>query len=96
MCVHGLVQLTFYTKFMEQTQNMQINLQAFERLKPWFIKKFKKFNCCCCNYHVQMVELKYGYNSMLIRIFHQDYTCTYDVYGSHGETTCVANNIVVT
>jgi len=39
MCVHGLVQLTFYTKFMEQTQNMQINLQAFEKLKARFIKK---------------------------------------------------------
>ncbi len=59
-------------------------------------KKIKGFNSCCCNYHVQMVELKDGYNSMLFRIFHQDCTCTYDVYGPHGETTCVVNNIVIT
>jgi hypothetical protein len=79
---------------VEQTPNLQIRLSSFEKLKPWFVKRLNEFNSCCCSYHVQMVELKDGYNSMWTRLFHQNYICPCKICRPLGEAKCVANSAI--
>jgi hypothetical protein len=62
---------------MEQELNLQVRLQSFEKLKPWFIKRLK--DSCYYSYHVQMEKLKDGYNSMRIGFFHQNCECIYNL-----------------
>ncbi len=80
---------------MEQSEDVQIRLQAFKKLKPWSIKRLKEFNSCCCNYDVQMAELKNGYNSMHIGHFNQNCMCTCDLCRPLGEVAYVANKTIV-
>jgi hypothetical protein len=32
-------------------------LTSFESLKPWWVKRLKIWNTCCCRYHQEMMEL---------------------------------------
>jgi hypothetical protein len=41
-------------------------------------------NSCCYSYHVQMAELKDGYNSMHSGLSHQNCDCTCNVYRPGG------------
>lgn len=43
---------------------MQIGQRSFEKLKPWFVRKLKDRNTCCCVYHIQMLFLKDAYNQL--------------------------------
>jgi hypothetical protein len=89
--------MTKVTRFMEQAKNVQIRLRAFERLKPWFIKRLKEFSSCCCNYDVQMAEIKNRFNAMCIRFFHQNYNYSCNICRPHGEAivSCASNNNIV-
>ncbi len=89
--------MTKAIRFMEQTKNVQIRLRAFERLKPWFIKRLKEFNSCCWNYDVQMAKIKNEFNVMCIRFFHQYCSYNCNTCRPHGEAImpCTSNNNIV-
>jgi hypothetical protein len=38
--------------------------RAFERLKPWWVRKLKERNTCCCIYHVEMDMMKVGLRNL--------------------------------
>jgi hypothetical protein len=38
--------------------------RAFERLKPWWVRKLKERNTCCCIYHVEMDMMKVELNNL--------------------------------
>ena len=54
---------------------MEIGLRSFEVLKPWFVRRMKEFNTCCCRDHVQTCELKDGFNAMRRGSVHKNYQC---------------------
>ena len=39
-------------------------MRSFEILKPFFVKKCKDRNVCCCKYHVELDMLREAYNTM--------------------------------
>ena len=55
---------------------MEIGVRSFEVLKPWFVKRMKEFNTCCCRDHVQTSEMKDGLNSMRHGSVHKNCQCT--------------------
>lgn len=57
-------QLSLYTRFRGEHTGVEIGVRSFESLKPWFVKRMKEFNSCCCRYPVQMGELKDALNFM--------------------------------
>ena len=58
---------------------MEIGVRSFEALKPWFVRRMKEFNSCCCRAHVQMMELKEGLNSMRRGTVHKNCECQCEV-----------------
>jgi hypothetical protein len=34
-----------------------ISLRAFEKLKPYYVRRLKEHNTCAYKYHMEMVEL---------------------------------------
>ena len=51
-------QTTFFLRFTEAHPECSVRQRAFERLKPWWVRKLKERNTCCCIYHVQMDFMK--------------------------------------
>ncbi len=54
--------------------------RAFDALRPFWVKRMKEQNVCCYIYHVEMEELKVGFNHMrhkskLHSISHCDWDC---------------------
>jgi hypothetical protein len=41
-----------------------VKLRAFEKFKPYYVRKLKEGNTYACKYHVQMVELQDGFNNI--------------------------------
>jgi hypothetical protein len=41
-------------------------LSKFQHMKPWFIKRLKKWNTCTCRYHTELNELKIGLDTMQV------------------------------
>jgi hypothetical protein len=60
------LQLDFYTQFMKVHVKCKVGLQAFEKLKPYYVKRHEECNTCTCKYHSKMVELQHGFNNMWI------------------------------
>ena len=58
------VQIEYFLRFRETHPTVQIGQRSFEKLKPWFVRKLKDRNTCCCVYHIQMLFLKDAYNLM--------------------------------
>ena len=54
---------------------MEIGVRSFEALKPWFVRRMKEFNTCCCHDHVQITELKDGLNCMRRGNVHKNCQC---------------------
>jgi hypothetical protein len=42
----------------------KVGLRAFEKLKPYYVKRLKEHNTCTSKYHTEMVELQHGFNNM--------------------------------
>jgi hypothetical protein len=59
-----ILQFDFFTFFKDQHLNVQVQLRAFDSLKPWFVKKLREWNTCCCKYHTKINELKEGLNGI--------------------------------
>ncbi|GAQ89961.1 hypothetical protein KFL_005820050 [Klebsormidium nitens] len=47
-------QAELYQKFQEDHPEVKIGERSFEVLKPWFVRKLKDRNVCCCKYDVEM------------------------------------------
>lgn len=47
-------------------------------MNPWFVKKLKEWNTCCCKYHTKISELKEGFYGIKIRgkMVHGQCTCS--------------------
>ncbi len=75
----------FYTKFLKEHPNYQVGLQGFEKIKPYYVRKLKAQNTCACKYHVEMAELRHGFNNMwyAIKGIH-GWDCNYDCDICHG------------
>lgn len=54
---------------------MEFGLNNFEKLKPWYVKWPQEFNSCCCQHHVQMLELKDVFNAMWRGQVHRGCIC---------------------
>ncbi len=50
----------------ESSCRVKVGLQAFEKLKPYYVKRLKECNTCTCKYHTKMVELQHGFKNMQI------------------------------
>lgn len=60
---------------------MKVGQRSFEKLKPWFVRKLKDQNTCCCVYHIQLMYFKDAFNIMRSSAF-----------GFHGKScTCECN-----
>lgn len=60
LCDCGLIdslQLEFYSSFKAKNPHIDCGLTSFETLKPWWVKRLKIWNTCCCRYHQEMMEL---------------------------------------
>jgi hypothetical protein len=74
-----VLQLDFYSQFMKANTSCQVGLQAFEGLKLYYVRRVKERNTCACKHHVEMVELRLGFNNMRIGLkgVHGQ-NCTFD------------------
>jgi hypothetical protein len=72
-----ILELDFFTLFKDEHPNVQMQLRAFESLKPWFVKKLREWNICC-KYHTEIDELKEGFNGIRShgKGFHGQCTCS--------------------
>ncbi len=59
-----ILQLDFYTQFAKAHPNCIVGLRAFEKLKPYYVRRLKECNTCACKYHIEMVELHACFNNM--------------------------------
>ncbi len=41
-----------------------MGLEAFEKLKSYYVHKIMELNICACKYHVEMTKLWEGFNNM--------------------------------
>jgi len=62
----------FFTQFKTAHEDVQIGLKSFVKLKPYFVKRLKDFNTCCCKYHQEMVKIKDGFNMRSTDVHHGD------------------------
>jgi hypothetical protein len=73
------MQLDFYTRFRTLNVGVVVSFVAFRRLKPYFVKRLRDFNSCCCRYHQEMVEITLGWNNMRavnVHISNGDLACS--------------------
>lgn len=59
--------MAFYLRFREANPTVIVGKRMFDSLRPWYVKKLKERNVCCCIYHVEMDELRQGFNNMRLR-----------------------------
>jgi hypothetical protein len=87
-------QISLYMRFRGEHSGVEIGVRSFEALKPWFVKRMKEFNSCCCRYHVQMVELKDALNFMRRGTVHKNCSCHCDVcQPDSGTGACKASEL---
>ena len=56
--------MEFYLRFQAANPRIIIGKRMFDSFQPFFVKKLKERNVCCCIYHVEMEELRLGFNYM--------------------------------
>jgi hypothetical protein len=75
-----------------------VRQRAFERLKPWWVRKLKERNTCCCIYHVEMDFMKVGLSHLKdqLRGLHSRITCNCQCQVCKGEVegTCHAHHAI--
>ncbi len=58
------VQVSFFKRFKIAHVEVLVQLRAFAGMRPFFCKRLKERNTCCCIYHVELDELRIGFNFM--------------------------------
>ncbi len=53
-----------FLRFQKAHPSIIIGKQTFDSLHPYWVKKMKDCNACCCIYYVEMEGLKVGFNHM--------------------------------
>ena len=56
------MQMEFYLHFQAAHSEVIVGKRIFDSFQPYFVKKLKDRNVCCCIYHVEMEELRVGFN----------------------------------
>jgi hypothetical protein len=51
-------------QFMKEHPKCQVELRAFLKLKPYYVKILKDLNTYAFKHHTEMKKLKHGYNNM--------------------------------
>ena len=64
-----ILEVELFHRFKEKHPDYKIGMQIFEMLKPFFCRRLKDRNTCCCKYHVQMSFLKDALNHMRSHAF---------------------------
>ena len=59
-----LIQTKFFLSFKESHPDMNIHQRAFEKLKPYFVRKLQDWYTCCYITHVQISFLRDAVNSI--------------------------------
>jgi hypothetical protein len=86
----------FFLLFQKAHLELVINKRSFDSLHPFWVKSLKEQNVYCCIYHVELEELKVGFNCMKINSrLHHGFTCSCEeacqaTYGF--EEGCVAKH----
>jgi hypothetical protein len=57
--------MEFYLRFQVANPLVIVGKRMFDFLQPFWIKRLKERNVCCCIYHVEMQELLVGFNYMI-------------------------------
>ncbi|KAG0572176.1 hypothetical protein KC19_VG074600 [Ceratodon purpureus] len=65
-------QLDFYTRFVTLHAPIKVSLTSFRRLKPYFVRRLRDLNACCCRYNIEMQEITVGWNTMRSQRVHLD------------------------
>ena len=89
-----LLQVEFFLNFKEQHPSCVIGFRTFQQIKPFYVKRLKERNTCCCIYHTHMDFLRLAINSMRsnVRDLHgPTCNCECQVCRPMGETMCVGN-----
>lgn len=89
-----LLQAEFFLNFKEQHPSCVIGFRTFQQLKPFFVKRLKERNTCCCVYHARMDLLRLAVSSMRsnVKDLHgPTCKCECQVCRPMGETMCVGN-----
>jgi hypothetical protein len=65
---------------VKEREGCKVGLRAFEKLKLFYVKQVKERNTYAYKYHVEMAELKLGFNNMRMALR--------GVHGKHYECNC--------
>jgi hypothetical protein len=55
--------MDFFLHFQRMHPSIVIGKKMFDSLWPYWVKKMKDRNVCCHIYHVEMEELRIGFNT---------------------------------
>jgi hypothetical protein len=56
--------MEFFLRFQAANPRVIIGKRMFDSFQPFFVKKLKERNVCCCIYQVEIKELRIGFNYM--------------------------------
>ena len=56
--------MEFYLRFRSAYPQVIIGKRMFDSFQPYFVRRLKDRNVCCCIYDVEMEELRVGFNYM--------------------------------
>ena len=83
--------------FKDQHPSINLGFRKFQGLKPFFVRKLKERNTCCCVYHIKMDMLRLGVNNMRTNsegIHGDGCVCTCEVCRPNGSgNRCNARNM---
>lgn len=60
--------MEFYLRFQAAHPLVIIGKRSFDLLQPFWMKRLKERNMCCCIYHVEMQELLVAFNNMKAKL----------------------------
>src|ERR1700738_2859906 len=85
-----VLQLEFYSAFKDKYPDTKCKLTVFQVLKPWWVRRLKNWNTCCCKYHQELSLLLVGFNDMRIELHGIDCLCGCALVccTSLGDSTC--------
>jgi len=70
--------MEFSLCFQKAHPELVISKRSFDSLHPFWVKSLER-NVCCCIYHVELKELKVGFNCMKINSgLHDGCTCSFE------------------
>lgn len=86
------MQVEFFLAFKQSHPEVQIGQRAFEKLKPYFVRKLRDRYTCCCITHVQMSFLRDALNhsrQVAKGVHGKECACRCDICGA--DETCTAH-----